>query len=84
MAKHLSVVQILNQPGVAGCADLAIGYAKDFKTACQGLEKIATGQMSEKDTAETARVMRDIALETLRAVRYGPYAPHTADKREGT
>jgi hypothetical protein len=69
---RLSVVQVLEQPGVAGCADLAIGYAKDFEAACKGLEKIANGQNA--NSAATAQIMREIALETLRAVRYGPYA----------
>jgi hypothetical protein len=66
---HLNVVSV---PGVAGVCDLAIGYSKDFKTACEALANITVVHTEKRDSAKAAQIMRDLAWEALKAVKFGP------------
>lgn len=70
-----STAEVVAFPGVGRLCDLTIGLCRDYKTACQALEKIATGRIAgQKDSIRTAQIMREIAMEALVDVRYGDYA----------
>lgn len=61
-----SNAEALKNPGINRGFEVVRLLSLEMKVAIDALEKIATGRIAgERDTADTARIMRGIAVEAL-------------------